>query len=259
MLTVIVSVRSSGVVWSSGMCVPSVRALDDLADRMEERHVHLLHPAGRLVRHVDVNLRHRAERAAVAAGQRHGAQPARRSLPAPPRSRSASCRWSKSRPRRRRPARAPRSAARTSARTRSRSRRSSARRCRWSAQSPPSRADRARTARPARRRSAAHRRRCRRCRTPAPCRRRDTPPRSTSAALATASSDFRPHLAGAARPHRRARARSRAARSASGRSVDHRHHLLRDRLLAASTLATNSSADSCSGSYVLTGILICTG
>ena len=42
--------------------------------------MHLLHAARRLVRHVDVDLRQRAERAAVAARQRHGAQPA---APAP--------------------------------------------------------------------------------------------------------------------------------------------------------------------------------
>src|SRR6478609_2239182 len=51
-----------------------VRALDDLADCVEERHVHLLNPAGRVVRHVDVHLHHSAERAAIPPREGDGMQ-----------------------------------------------------------------------------------------------------------------------------------------------------------------------------------------
>src|SRR5688500_11505053 len=70
MFTVMTSLRSSGPLVST-VFIASAPALDDAADGVEEGHVDLLHAARGVVRHVDVNLRHRSEGAAVPAGQRH--------------------------------------------------------------------------------------------------------------------------------------------------------------------------------------------
>src|SRR5215217_7344540 len=50
MLTVIVSLRISGAIVVSAMSCQSAPALDDVADGVEEGHVHFLHAAGGVVR-----------------------------------------------------------------------------------------------------------------------------------------------------------------------------------------------------------------
>ena len=138
---------------------------------------------------------------------------------------------------------------------------SSACSCPSSAPSPPARRARARTGRPAPSASAARRRRCRRCRTPAPCR----------------PSAKRRRGSRRAASHDRRRDRRRACRSCSAMrrrrrppvtdaqhrpSVERRQlqsSSFRARSRVASMFATNSSCETCSGSYVFTGCLICTG
>src|SRR3954471_20870186 len=90
MLTVIVSLRSSGMLrfariddverlrFAGSCCRGALdrRRLDQLADHVQERAMHFLHPRGVLVGHVDVNLGGGADPSAVAAGQRDRLQPA---------------------------------------------------------------------------------------------------------------------------------------------------------------------------------------
>ena len=82
--------------------------------------MHFLHPRGARVGHVDVDVGERADRAAVAAGQRDRASGRARARRAGPRPRWRIGRWSRCRTPRRRGCRALRSAARTPGRTRSR-------------------------------------------------------------------------------------------------------------------------------------------
>ena len=70
MLTVIVSVRISGIEVVRGSTSSVKRVLDQLAHDVQQRPVHFLHPRGDRGRHVDVNRRRPADCAAIAPGQR---------------------------------------------------------------------------------------------------------------------------------------------------------------------------------------------
>ena len=161
MLTVIVSLRSSGIVSCQFECVQlqscfgarwppgnwNWPSLHQFAQHVQQRPVDLLHARGVVVGDVHVNLGGLSDAPAVASGQRNRPQPARSGGLAAPLRRSATCRSSRSRTPRHRAGRALRSAARRPAQRSSRCDRSSARWCRSSAP-PPASAGRSRRNRP---------------------------------------------------------------------------------------------------------------